>query len=300
MHLQVLVMLVIVSQCRLQVNAQNEESELQGTGVFATRHPYMASIRNYGRFDCAGVLIDTHIVLTSARCVDPRYDRSQLPYIWLNNTRTFEPSPTTVFRKAIEVRVHPLYSGDIYEGYDFALLLLNESAHELTYMTRFPWYVPVENGAQLAILGYGRSSGTDAVAPALQIGQLTLVSSEVCHNSEEIVFIEDQMRCVEGDVPCFGDQGGPIYRTRPDGEARTDYLMGIISIANCEYNLRVAAYLSIHNESISNWIDEQSMELHDLIQEEDVAPESDCTAEAFAEFAQASEVSWDEILENCI
>jgi len=300
MRLQTLVMLVILSQCWLQVNAQNQEVELEGTGIIATRHPYMASIRNYGRFDCGGVLIGTHIVLTSARCVDPRYDRSELPEIWLNNTRTFEPSATTVFRKAIEVRVHPLYSGDIYEGYDFALLLLNESAHELVHMTRFPWHVPVQDGAPLAILGFGRSSGTDAVAPALQIGQLTLVSPEVCHNSEDIVFIEDQMRCVEGDVPCNGDQGGPIFRTTPGGgDARTDYLMGIISIAGCEYNHRVAAFLSTHNENISNWIDNQSMELEALIPEEHLPPDSDCTADVFAELAQGSEVAWDEILENC-
>lgn len=292
MHPLALVVYLLALQSLLygRAHAQSGEDE-ERTRPLVTRHPYMAAIRNHGRFDCAGILIKEQIVLTTARCVDPRYDRDELPEIWLNSTRTHEPGDGTIFRKAIDVRVHPLYSGDIFEGHDFALLLLNASAHELDYMGRFPPSVPVEPGRELSILGHGRSSGTDAIAPYLQIGQLTIVSPEVCHNSEDIVFIEDQMFCVEGNVPCNGDQGGPIFN---NGDyARTDYLVGIISIASCEYNPRVAAFLSTHNLDIYSWIDEQVAVLEALAPEEDIST-SDCTLENILELAaQGSEVAWE-------
>lgn len=296
MHPQSAVVFILFLQflSHAQVNAQN----WLRAGDIAVRHPYMASIRNNGRFGCAGVLISSHVVLTTARCVDPRYDRDALPEIWLNATQTHEPAPQTVFRKAVDSRIHPLYSGDIFEGYDFAVLLLNESAHELASISMPYRYDDstddrLDDGIEVLLLGYGRSSDTDAISPASQIGQLTLINPEICHNAEDIVFIEDQMYCAEGYLPCNGDQGGPIFRNATI--ASKDILVGMISVATCEYNQRVTAFLRTDNVDISNWIDEQLENLESLIPEDDLPPESDCTFERFLEVAQSSEISWDDL-----
>eukprot|EP00210_Caulerpa_lentillifera_P004225 g4030.t1 len=225
------------------------------------RYPFMVSIRNFGRFDCGGALIDAHTVITAAQCVDERYGRDRLPYMWLTATDTNVLTNTTVPRRAIEVRLHPNYTGDIFDGNDFALLKLNETAAPLYPVFPVdPQYDRADLGMELSFLGFGRSTRSSSRSPYLQITHCNVIDPVACQNSEDIVFLDDKMICLEGDTPCSGDQGGPLILDR--GAPYGNLLFGIISQVVCDLNSRLIAVPSLLDPDTAKWIIETQEEFN--------------------------------------
>eukprot|EP00210_Caulerpa_lentillifera_P000125 g120.t1 len=213
----------------------------------------MVSIRNFNRFDCGGALIGAHTVLTAAQCVDERHGRDRLPYLWLNSTRTETFTETTRPRQAVDVRIHPNYTGDIFDGNDFAILMLNESAEPLSSIEpEDPQYNVALPGTNLSFLGFGRSTRSSSRSPYLQLTIYDILSPTACKNSEDIIFHEHGMLCMEGNTPCSGDQGGPLFIDR--GAGYGNILYGIVSATMCDLNSRLVAIPTVNEPEISKWI----------------------------------------------
>lgn len=228
------------------------------------RHPYMVAVRNFNRFDCSGVLIGCHTVLTAAQCVDERHGRDRLPVLWLNAYYTERETNDTLIRRSSDVRVHPNYTGDVVDGYDFAILLIDEPAHGLIPIRTTPEeYLGVNVDRELSLLGFGRSTRTSSRTPYVQITRLDIIDPTACRNSEDVIFLEDQMLCLEGNTPCSGDQGGPIF---PDsGLANSDTLYGIVSSTVCDLSSRIAAVPSTIRREVYDWISSTMEELENTV-----------------------------------
>eukprot|EP00210_Caulerpa_lentillifera_P000136 g131.t1 len=246
-------LLTLCTSQRIRTEAESRE--------LVRRHPYMAAIRNFNRFDCGAVLIDCHTILTAAQCVDERHGRDRLPELWLYPYHTESLRNSTLVRRAIDVRVHPNFTGDIVDGYDYAILSFNEPATDLIPIRTTSISDLREEAIQkLRLLGFGRSTRTSSRSPYLQISRLNRVNSAACKNSEELIFIEEQSLCLEGDTPCSGDHGGPVF-IGETGSATGDTLVGIVSSTYCDLNSRLSSVASILHPDIFNWIIETVNEL---------------------------------------
>lgn len=247
------IVLCLLVLCVKYVSGRNNDEALEALRLRA-RFPFMVSIRNFNRFDCGGVLIGSHTVLTAAQCVDERYGRKRLPYMWLNATETETRTEGIMPRQAVDVRMHPNYTGDIFDGYDFAILLLNETADPLqTIAPGDPEYeIPIP-GNYLTFLGFGRSTRSSSRSPYLQLVTYDIIEPAACRNSDDLVFLEKGMICLEGDTPCSGDQGGPLFEDR--GAGYGNHLFGIVSAIACDLNSRLVSIPSIVVPEIAAWID---------------------------------------------
>lgn len=242
---------------------QNAEGE-EAARALRQRYPYMVAIRNFNRFDCGGVLIGCHTVLTAAQCVDERHGRDRLPELWLNTYQTESVNNETLIRYPKDVRVHPNFTGDVVDGYDYAILLMEESATGLAAIrTTENSTIQVQVGQQVRMLGFGRPTRTSARSSYLQIAYFDLLDSDACRNEQELILVEDQMLCLEGDMPCSGDQGGPVFRDR--GDAYSDQLVGIVSATACDLSSRLSAVPSILQPHVFKWIIETVEELESTL-----------------------------------
>lgn len=260
------------------------------------RYPFMVSIRNFDRFDCGGALIGPHTVLTAAQCVDERYGREKLPYMWLNATETETRTEGTMPRRAVDVRMHPNYTGDIFDGYDLAILFLNETADPLKTIApgdpKHEIAIPRNN---LTFLGFGRSTRSSSRSPYLQLTTYDIIEPTACKSSDDLVFLEDGMICLEGDTPCSGDQGGPLFEDR--GAGHGNLLYGIVSAIACDLNSRLVSIPSITVPEIATWIEETRREFEARMS--DVTPDDEVAA-YFAALnalaAEGSSISTEDIL----
>eukprot|EP00210_Caulerpa_lentillifera_P004210 g4015.t1 len=224
----------------------------------------MVAIRNFNRFDCGGVLIGCHTILTAAQCVDERHGRDSHPLLWLNPTETETPSNETLVRHTSAVRIHPNYTGDVVDGHDFAVLLMEEPADGLIPIrTSTNAFLAISPGQEVSMLGFGRSTRTSSRTPYIQITRFNVINSTACRNSDEVIYLDGQMLCLEGNPPCSGDQGGPIFTD--SGSATGDTLIAIVSSTVCDLNTRIAAVLSTITSEVYDWIVETMEELENTV-----------------------------------
>jgi len=211
----------------------------------------MANVRGLESSVCSGVLIGEFSVLTAAQCVDPRDGRANNPTLWLNSTSANEPSADTVMRQTVETVFHPNYTGNAVDGYNLAILRLNESTAPLRPMRLL---LPGLNVSlvdrRLFVLGFGRTSLSGARTRNLQIGEVNVVDPRQCINAD-IGYLEDQMFCVDRAVPCSGDLGGPAF---VGNSPQSDSLFGLVSGTACFDNVELSGFINAATEETIAWL----------------------------------------------
>ena len=259
---QLSLFLLLLSFLLTIVLSQSEESlNEEETKEFVKRYPYIANVRAFGRSVCSGVLIGPYTVLTAAQCVDSRNGRELKPELWLNTTLAEGPEDTAVVRQVSETLFHPEYAGNANDGYNLALLQLNESAASLR-----PIRIPPEApdgpesivGRIFSILGFGRTSLSGARTTTLQIAVVQVLDPQTCIDAD-IGYLEEQMFCVDSQHPCSGAHGGPVFID--SGDSRNDVLFGLVVGTPCFENTELAGVTSISTNASLSWLRQTRDEL---------------------------------------
>lgn len=227
------------------------ESELQET---IRRYPYLVNLRNGGQPVCSGALIGEQSVITAASCVDPRLGREFLPTLWLSSIYPNVLTEDVVVREAVEVYLHPNYTGNLFDGYDVAILKLNESALPLRQLRLYissPLTIPT--GAAVSYLYFGRTSINSARSAYVQVTSVEVLDPAFCEEAE-FGFNPEIMLCVSNRILCAGDQGGPLFRDVSDPFLETLY--AIASGTLCKDESGVSGVTSVLSSGIVEWIAE--------------------------------------------
>lgn len=268
------------------------DAEKEKASIQIDRFPYMVAIRNFDRYDCSGVMVGQKTALTAAQCIDSRYDRSDKPEVWIGAERVDIRGNDTIVRQVVETRIHPNYTGNIFDGYDLALLMLNETT-DIIPIRRPPLHEIIKFDHEFDFLSYGRATQGGAYSTVLSVSHVEVIANEACLKEEGIVFDEEHSFCVKGSIPCTGDEGGPVFKSNEVPSA--DILVAIVSATGCQDTVNIAALFNILTEELSEWIEDAIAEF-----EPPLSPEDDpCSPTSLLE-DQGSSVSFDEFLEHLV
>ena len=260
-HKQLSLFLVLCLSMTVALSQSDESLAEEETREFVNPHPYIVNVRAFGRSVCSGVLIGPYTVLTAAQCVDPRNGRELRPELWLNTTLSEGPEDTAVVLQVDETLFHPQYTGNANDGYNLALLRLNETSVPLRPI-RIPLEAPYGTesivGRVFSILGFGRTSLSSARTTTLQIVVVEVLDPQICID-DEIGYLEEQMFCVDSHYPCSGDQGGPVFVDSVD--SRNDVLVGLASGTPCFENIERAGVTTLSTDASLSWLRQTREEL---------------------------------------
>jgi len=273
MHtIQSFLLCLFVLSVRCQQTEDTEEGQLE---QLILRYPYIVNLRNGDQPVCSGTLIGRQSVITAAKCVDPRLGRDFLPTVWLNATDPREARENIVIREAVEVYHHPNYTGYISDGFDLAILRLNESVAMFRQLRIFTFEArEIPPGTRASSLFYGRSSFNSARAEFIQITSVEVLDTAYCRN-EGFGFIKDQMLCVSSPLLCTGDQGGPVFRDLGDPFSETLY--AVVSGTLCREESEVAGVTSVLANETVHWVRETQILSEQIEFPESSTPADDST-----------------------
>ncbi|CAD7702332.1 unnamed protein product [Ostreobium quekettii] len=213
------------------------------------RFPYMASLRNAnGTHACGAVLVDSLWLVTAAHCVDPQarntVGRTPVAVIGACQLEDAENDDEAEVVQVETSIMHPMYTGDLLNGYDVALLKLSEASEK-----SFPVLPEKDDDTlsseNLVVLGWGQQrDGT--MADFLQMAdEVDIIPPVLCTSSDSWgSFIDpDQMICAmgfQGQDVCTGDGGGPLVSAFApegvieDGVPVVDIVLGVVSFAEAD------------------------------------------------------------------
>ncbi|XP_001662704.2 collagenase [Aedes aegypti] len=212
---------------------------------------------------CAGSLLSTRYILTSASCVNGIQSAvAVFGNLELNNPVT----PGQVRMTVTEFIVHNGYVENT-ENFDVALAVLpipisfTDNIRPVRLPNRRQVDAPF-NGQQGTFMGWGRFGSGNSNSAVLRFGRSQIITNLACRVSLPTNSILDQHICTEGfnaaagrGSPCTGDTGAPLTIVDADGITTQVGVFSFNSILGCESGraavfTRMSAYL--------NWIAENS------------------------------------------
>lgn len=191
-------------------------------------HQYVVRIDREGQFECSGVVIGPHTILTAAHCVLDEDHRKTwgLEIVFdVNGRQVRRPVVKTVASALYEVR-EPSYgasdigmaffSGSLPQGYTPAKVITDISE--------------IPNDRSVVLAGYGATElADDAQRPLGKSdgsGVLRMTLSSIINNQ----YSQTEMSIGLGEVlqraSCSGDSGGPVFIVRENGER---VVVGVVS-----------------------------------------------------------------------
>ncbi|XP_062540751.1 collagenase-like [Armigeres subalbatus] len=218
---------------------------------------------------CAGSLLSSRFVLTSARCVNG----IQSAVVVLGGLELNDPVALGQVRLTVtQFIVHSGYYEDS-DNFDVALagLPIPVSFTDNIRPVRLPTRRQVEapfNGQQGTFMGWGRFGSGNTNSPVLRFGSSQIMTNVACRLNLPTNSILDQHICTEGfsadagrASPCPGENGAPLTITDADGITTQVGVFSFNSLLGCESGraavfTRMSAYL--------NWIaDNSDVEIRD-------------------------------------
>lgn len=169
---------------------------------------------------CGGTLIAPDIVLFAAHCPTELFLNKQ---VTIGGIKTFNTHGGAEGRFCDQIISDPRYGADgVKNNYDFALCKLNRPIEnynkgkvrlEMNWEHNFP-----EVGADLVVMGYGKTSEDGPVSPDLLHVTVKHISNDVCAADDKYggthYTVTENMLCASvpngGMDACGGDSGGPI------------------------------------------------------------------------------------------
>eukprot|EP00210_Caulerpa_lentillifera_P005042 g4815.t1 len=230
------------------------------------RFPYMCSLKrpSDGVHFCVGTLIKQKWILTAAHCVDSDFNESSVAYplVYCGVHNSTDRDETKRFPVHV-THFHPLWTGELADGHDIALI-------EITKRATFdiPAVVAPRHNHQsrqeLGTVGWSRTNGGGVLySEGLQvITGLSLTSQEICNsNTNWNGIITESMICAQsGDSEfCTGNSGSPLIELDyfgsdlSLGNPASDLVIGVESFGDGNCNNSVpTVYTDL--TCFANWI----------------------------------------------
>lgn len=255
----VLVQLVFLSACG-RISPQQATPKIVG-GHDAEYQPYFVQLLEDAtdtRGFCGGALIAPRLVVTAAHCVDSLSIKNLHVAMGFEKTGALHLTHPV---KVVGISRHEKFSGSSLDGFDIALLFLEEYREG-----RFPKEVssiawsddprtPLASALTVVGLGNTTSLGQLFVDEVREV-TLPVIPLRTCADS----FSVDSSQICLGDLKkggsdsCHGDSGSPAYARKSDG---TKILVGLVSYGfGCAQTGKPGIYTNI--ASYANWITQQS------------------------------------------
>jgi secreted trypsin-like serine protease len=219
-------------------------------------NPYLVSLVSSGwlgdSYICAGAIVGSQTVLTTARCVDGS-SASSLKVKYGGTNRTDLKTKMYV----AEVLKNPNYSASTRDS-DYALLRLSKPVTDgdgkpMTTYGQLATSSP-PTGTELIISGWGKKHGSDTQLPAqLQGTIMQALEAGACRAKwSDVNSITRNMACAESESGsfCDGDDGGPVT----DAAGSTIY--GVLSWGEkgCPADTTVRPNVYADAAAASTWI----------------------------------------------
>ena len=219
--------LVLIFPLLLSAHAKSQERIMGGTEVTLDNAFTVAikffSIDDY-YFRCAGSLVDSRFVLTTAACVD-EVDANQL-VVSIGDLTPHDSEGVEL--PVSEVAIHPDFDL-IATKHDIALLkLASETSHPSLQMGAGD----LQDGSELIVQGWGRIAEGNIYPKTLLETQVYVLSNHACTElwADNGVDVGEDIICtqVTDQDSCDGDGGGPLMQVLNDGPVQ----VGIVSFGS--------------------------------------------------------------------
>ncbi len=205
--------------------AQTAQPIIGGQPAGAWEFPATGGLVLDGEIFCTGTLVAPSVVLTAAHCIDPQELDGEIPGFTLVRDEAEITEWGGEVHRGLNVMVHPGYlrnANDTSPGLvnDLGILYLQMPVEDVdpeAVLSEGGSNAVLTLGKELTIVGYGYTdtaltrSGIKfrATTPLVYLGSFELQMSE------------------PGDPqPCYGDSGGPVFVSLPDGSRA---IAGIVS-----------------------------------------------------------------------
>eukprot|EP00803_Ostreobium_quekettii_P003502 evm.model.scf_151.3 EVM.evm.TU.scf_151.3 scf_151:35133-39992(-) len=196
----------LLDQGACRTNAQGIEGLiLGGDDAEPGEFPYMVTLQR-GRFldhFCGGALITPNVVITAAHCVEQTLNSNappQFPTMRVGGVERLngkaKPNEIVEVFKACKRVVHPEFTGDLTQGFDIALLMINGSSSAV--QAKVDSDPGLEVGVELTAIGFGLFGNGSLPARRLQKTDfLAYITNEECTKLYEPIGLPiiDTMMC---------------------------------------------------------------------------------------------------------
>jgi len=240
-------------------------------GYNAPYRPFYVKIQLYHNGEdvpglCGGTIVGPKDVLTGAHCFrGDEPENMNMDYNWdqinvyVGDMSHPNYADTVTKLSAINVTVHPGYTGNVLQGYDVTVLKLNQTVgnDRILRMCKSDENFDTD---PIAVCGFGETYGGDDTSNPPQLREAQIHEGGTDFScGEDNMFNKDLQICMESipgrtySLTCEGDSGGPAF---PLGMVAPICLYGTVSFGTTSHSMCDAEVVFSRVSAYKDWIED--------------------------------------------